>query len=106
MGRKMEALTLYASCQTEHMCIAVKKPGRNGILQDRADESISSLALALTRTPYLMGVFRIKHLSASVNASVFDWLRSRGHAVRPELSRLEREQLQARTPMFYAGLLL
>ncbi|KAK9845372.1 hypothetical protein WJX81_004773 [Elliptochloris bilobata] len=41
-----------------------------------------------------MGMFRIKHLPASVNASVFDWLRSRGHAVRPELSRVEREQLQ------------
>ncbi len=44
-----------------------------------------------------MGVFRIRHLPASVNASVFDWLRSRGHAVRPELSRNEREQLQVLT---------
>ena len=52
-----------------------------------------------------MGVFRIKHLPASVNASVFDWLRSRGHAVRPELSRLEREQLQARPPVLFKGLL-
>ena len=53
-----------------------------------------------------MGVFRIKHLPASVNASVFDWLRSRGHAVRPELSRLEREQLQARILLLCTGLFL
>ena len=41
-----------------------------------------------------MGVFRIRHLPASVNASVFDWLRAHGKAVRPELSRAERDQLQ------------
>ena len=59
-----------------------------------------------TRAGAWMGVFRIKHLPASVNASVFDWLRSRGHAVRPELSRLEREQLQARILLLSAGLFL
>ena len=41
-----------------------------------------------------MGVFRIRQLPASVNASVFDWLRAHGKAVRPELSRAERDQLQ------------
>ena len=41
-----------------------------------------------------MGYFKMRNLSPSVSVSIADWFRKHGYAVRPELSKQERVQLQ------------
>lgn len=41
-----------------------------------------------------MGYFKMRNLSPSVSVSIADWMRKHGYAVRPELSKQERAQLQ------------